>query len=403
MSDAQSKVASATTALVYARPYYASAAHAVKLIVDSRVPALAVDRWWRLYANPSWVARVSVDELASSVGHELLHLLLDHHDRAVTVGVSEVTRDRWLVASDMDVNDAHCRDCVSHKPFLALPPAEWRVLPGDHDLPERRPAEFYFNALRGRGDSGSASRGSGHTCGSGATGVTEEWDVGSPETSGVDGVDEVDAYAIKQEVATAIVSSREATGPLREWAMDMLKIRPLPWSAHLASTIRRAYGYRAGASVHSYTRPSRRQHAYGRVVAPSYRSPCPRLSIVEDVSASMEDQRARVRAVVEDACRHLGATVQCIECDDRVHSSRITTTGRTSATHGGGGTDMRVGIETALLGARPADIVVVVTDCDTPWPDRPPAKPVIVAACGATQAFIDAVPAWARVIRVEDQ
>jgi predicted metal-dependent peptidase len=63
----------------------------------------------------------------------------------------------------------------------------------------------------------------------------------------------------------------------------------------------------------------------------------------------------------------------------------------------GGGTDLRVGIE---LGRRlPLDCMLILTDGITPWPERPPGFPVIIALMGPPKW---SVPAWAATVVVED-
>jgi predicted metal-dependent peptidase len=65
---------------------------------------------------------------------------------------------------------------------------------------------------------------------------------------------------------------------------------------------------------------------------------------------------------------------------------------------GGGGTDLRVGID-AVLAARPAaNVIVAFTDGGTPWPERRLPVPLIVALIGTHAA--DTAPAWAKTVRV---
>ncbi len=63
---------------------------------------------------------------------------------------------------------------------------------------------------------------------------------------------------------------------------------------------------------------------------------------------------------------------------------------------GGGGTDLRVGLDAAQH-QRP-DVVVVLTDGYTPWPEQAPkqGRVVIVDLVGSQQ-----FPEWAEVIRVD--
>ena len=49
---------------------------------------------------------------------------------------------------------------------------------------------------------------------------------------------------------------------------------------------------------------------------------------------------------------------------------------------GGGGTDLRVGIDAALAARPAANVIVAFTDGGTPWPDRRLPVPLIVALIG---------------------
>ena len=98
--------------------------------------------------------------------------------------------------------------------------------------------------------------------------------------------------------------------------------------------------------------------------------------------------------------RHAGAAsrnVWVLACDAAVHSAQ-----RISSTHdvqllGGGGTDMRAGIDAALeLSPRP-EIIVVLTDGQTLWGSSPPRARVVVGLLGTPTL---ATPTWATVVRI---
>ena len=73
------------------RPYLATALFALHVVESRRVPTMAVDRHWRCYVSPAFVARMPVEELAGVWVHEVSHLLRDHHGRG-----DRVARERGL-------------------------------------------------------------------------------------------------------------------------------------------------------------------------------------------------------------------------------------------------------------------------------------------------------------------
>jgi predicted metal-dependent peptidase len=69
---------------------------------------------------------------------------------------------------------------------------------------------------------------------------------------------------------------------------------------------------------------------------------------------------------------------------------------------GGGGTDMGKGILAALSDRAVPDVVVVLTDGETPWPQARPSRPVIVGMFtidGDRRSFAN-TPSWATVVEV---
>jgi hypothetical protein len=78
-------------------------------------------------------------------------------------------------------------------------------------------------------------------------------------------------------------------------------------------------------------------------------------------------------------------------------------TGTQVALYGGGGTDMGVGLRAFTERTRdPIDLLVIVSDCCTPWPTAAPSFPVITIRVGA-----GAPPVWGnlganRVITIEE-
>lgn len=341
-------------------------------------------------------------------------------------------------AADPDINDGLMVDCRNCKPPLPELPAEWCSLPKHFDLPDHRAAEWYYaqrmlvhreerrtgggeaqesggagNGGAGRSGRGSGQGGSGRSvgqadfgCGSGSSGVPAPWEVGSPEGSGIEGIESADAWDLRRRIAGAIKTHVEGRGSvpdgLVEWANELLRPKRISWDQMLMSAMRRASHTVAGLVRHDYSRPSRRQHAFGQVIMPSFRRPVPNVVFVSDTSLSMDsDQRALVRGVVDSACRQLAVPLRILDVDAAVHRDVMVSSGRQVSHVGRGGTDMCVGIEQAMRRPRPADCIVVCTDCDTPWPLVKPRAHMIVVAVNASREAIAGIPSWATVIEAE--
>jgi predicted metal-dependent peptidase len=140
----------------------------------------------------------------------------------------------------------------------------------------------------------------------------------------------------------------------------------------------------------TYRRPHRRQGAYGEFLMPTFHQPRPRPGFLIDTSSSMQDTQL-ARAVAElggltRQLRHTEVIVAC--CDVVVHDVRRVFSSGQIALVGGGGTDVGAGIDWFRENTE-IDLLVVVTDCQTPWPDEIPPFPVITIRVGD-----GAAPPW---------
>jgi predicted metal-dependent peptidase len=130
-------------------------------------------------------------------------------------------------------------------------------------------------------------------------------------------------------------------------------------------------------------------------------SPVPTVALVADTSGSMgRDERAVIVQQVRDIITALRAPLTVIDCDAAVHTVRkVKHASSTIELAGGGGTDMRVGL--AAAAETRADVVVVVTDGDTPWPSARPAGIGAVVVVLTAGTYRGAVPKWATTIVVD--
>ncbi|MFJ3204188.1 VWA-like domain-containing protein [Streptomyces sp. NPDC086989] len=370
------------------RPYLASALYALTVVPSDGVPTMGVDRHWRCYVSPAFVDATPVAELAGVWIHEVAHLLRDHHARAGRLPASE-QRDpvRVNIAQDCEINDDLLAD------GLALP--EGRMEPRLFGLATGGMFEAYLPAIPA----------TPHVpdCGSGAHGTAAPWELGG--SAGPARIGPVEAEALRRQTAQAMRAHQRTRGRLpagwQRWAQELLE-PTVDWRRALSGAVREAAAWAGGAVDYTYRRPSRRTPALGgRVVLPSLRRPLPRVAIVVDTSGSMgEEELAAALGEVTGVLREVGVRgnrVAVLACDADVHTVARVTSVEQVILAGGGGTDMRVGIRAALAAPERPNIVVVLTDGYTPWPDETPSCRLIAALIGADAPQ---PPAWVETVRV---
>jgi predicted metal-dependent peptidase len=370
------------------RPYLASALYSLTVVPSTRVPTMGVDRHWRCYVSPAFVDATPVAELAGVWIHEVAHLLRDHHGRTDRLSAAD-QRDRLRVnvAQDCEINDDLLAD------GLSLPAG--RVEPRVFGLASGGLFEAYLPHLP---PSAICS-----DCGSGAHGSPADWEI----SDGATGVSAVEADALRRHTAEAMRAHQCNRGDLpagwRRWADQVLE-PAVDWRRVLAGAVREAVAWAAGAVDYTYRRPSRRTAALRGVVLPSLRRPLPIVAIVIDTSGSVgEDDLAEALAEVTGVLREVGVggnRVTVLACDADVQTASRVTSAQEVELAGGGGTDMRVGIRSALALPERPGVVIVLTDGYTPWPEEPSSARLIAALIGTDAP---APPAWVETVRVTDR
>jgi predicted metal-dependent peptidase len=207
------------------------------------------------------------------------------------------------------------------------------------------------------------------------------------------------AEAVREYAATRSCGSMPA-GWCR-WAEQALAGPQVPWRRVLASAVRRAIAHVAGCCDYTYHRPGRRR--IPRIVTPALQRPLVTVSVVVDTSDSMgqielDTAMAEVKGVIRAA--GIGPRrLLVLACDAAVGA--VTRVRRVSDVQlvGGGGTDMRVGIAAAEAAKPAPDVVVVLTDGMTPWPNHPTRARLVVAIIG-DQTALQFVPEWATALLV---
>ncbi|WUG68203.1 VWA-like domain-containing protein [Streptomyces sp. NBC_00457] len=398
------KLLAARLHAVKVRPYLAAALFALHVVEDRSVPTMAVDAHWRVYVSPGFVARTPVEELAGVWVHEVSHLLRDHHGRGERYareheehGSGE--RLRRNIAADFEINDDIYGD--------GLPLPVGAVLPSLLRLPDGLLMEEY---LRTASMTGLTADLAWLDCGSGADGQQRPWELGP---DGAHGLSRQQRDAVRFRVAEGIKGRPgETPDGWRRWADEAFH-PPQPWRQLLGAAVRSAAGAPGVGENHSYRRPSRRSAGVPGVLLPSLRRTPPRVCVVIDTSGSVSDAELG-SALLEVAAisRAVGGRrdlVSVISCDAAAGVAVPLCRAESIALIGGGGTDLRSGFARALRSRHRPDVIVALTDGQTPWPSaQPPCRTVVGLFPRPAHAVNErnpdytpeAPPPWAHVVTI---
>lgn len=383
----------------YQRAYFAPALFNLIPVKTDLIASMAVDAYWRLYYNESWMATHSVEENASLLIHEVSHLLRDHEARKKAAAVRDARL--WNTAADCEINDDLAAEGL---PLPGDPPQ-----PGKYGLPTGETAELYYKELVTPAQPSKQEC----DCGSGAHGDRRPWELPPDEetSSGTPGVDAVKGEMVRREVARRIMDTAGFAGdvPLgwRRWAHGVMTPK-VDYMAIIRRTVRTALRESTlGRYDRTYRHPHRRQACYGDLIMPSFHQPRPRPGFLIDTSSSMQnEQLSRAMTELGALTRQLGyaneVVVAC--CDAAVHGVKKVFNPSQLQLYGGGGTELGAGLEWFVTKkSGPIDLLIMVTDCHSAWPPEVPPFPVITIRVG------DGLPPpWGnrganKVITIEDR
>nr|WP_311132476.1 VWA-like domain-containing protein [Nonomuraea gerenzanensis] len=348
-------------------PYLASALFAITPLPHDTAPHHpTADAHWNLHLNPATTPTIPVPGLAWWLLHHVGHLLRDHPTRSRPYQNHQDHALRWAQAADAEVNDD-----------LPGTPAD-AISPDTLGLPDGLLAERYADLL-------DLIEPPQHLT-----------PCSPPPFTGPEALTALERELLTRAVAAEIEARGTAPGRWRRWAEHTLHPE-VDWRARLARLVRRGLTQTAGRVDYSYRRPSRRAATTPTIVLPALVRPLPRVTVLVDTSGSvtrpaLEQALAELDGVLR-ATGHRRLDVIC--CDTEAHPTQRVRTAAQVKLMGGGGTDLRPGFEAA---DHKTDVLVVLTDGDTPWPARRPRPYVIACLFGDRHP----APAWASAVRVPD-
>jgi predicted metal-dependent peptidase len=383
-------------------PYFARALFAMQPAAEPGLGTFAVDRHWRLYMDPALLAGPDawpVVTAAAVLLHEAGHLIRDHAGRTGSLP-APVHGLAWNLAADAEIND----DLLA----AGAPLPDGVVTPGALGLPDQGLAEDYYARLLDRPDNLDRFDDGGPGCGSGSGGPALPGELPWEAAAGLPGLGPAGADLVRRAVARDV---KEAAGRgrgtmpagLDRWASGVLAPPAVPWQQVLRGAVRAVIAGAAGRADYTYRRPSRRR--VPGVIRPAMRGVSLSVAVVVDTSGSMgAEQLGAALSEIGGVTAASGVSrdqLYVLACDAAAAAPQRVRSVSGIRLTGGGGTDMRVGIGAAAA-LRPApNVIIVLTDGDTPWPERPLPRSRLVCAVISPDPP-RGTPEWAVTVHVPD-
>ena len=416
-------------------PYLATAIWSMHPVIVKGMGTMGIDKYWRLYYDPEKLDDWSTDEAATVIMHEVWHLLREHPGRAERIGIDPEDRSFenfyksrvWNIAADCELNDDLRQE--------GHPLPDNCVFPEQFDCEENLMAEEYYEKIfdqkdmenqakklkallkklgkefgdpQGSGGKGVKGDPMGGSDGSGAGGAKGDWEL-DPNDEKNPGTAEGMGELIRQQTAHDIDKHEKSIGDVPGYAKRWAKSRLNPqidWRRRLASIVRGTIQQAAGMVDYSYSRPSRRQSVFPRIVLPTMKGPKPSVGVVIDTSGSMSEKDLELAlSEIHGIVKATESDILVTACDTKAYEMQKVFSAEQVDLTGGGGTDMVPGME--LVAKSRCSLCVVLTDGYTPpWPaDKPRGlnKVLIVLINGRRYGNPTDTPDWAEILKVDDK
>lgn len=401
-------------------PYFGAVLRGLVRRETPGLGTIAVTKDGLLLWDEAFVDKQDTTTMAGGLVHEVMHVVLKHHERFVAMGIvpeptPDVAAKAYLanIAGDLAINPDIAK-------MTTLP--DGAIMPAMFKLPDGLTMEEYYRRLlqqvqqqpksggQGQGQ-GQAKSGKGQPqqgqgngqqptqqpgAGSGkndTSKVGKGWCgscaghplPGEPAAKGGSQPDpearsEAEMERFRKQTAEAVReygSKQRGLVPagLQRWADEVLSPPKIPWREKLARMVRGAVAFKSGAVDYTFMRPSRRQAGMGfgpgRPIVPALHAPVPRVACALDTSGSMsEDLLTEALSEVKGVLTAVGAAVTFVACDAKVHGIKpIKTIGEAvKLMKGGGGTLLESAVKAISELKEKPGIAIVLTDgyCDDP-------------------------------------
>lgn len=365
-------------------PHFAGLARGVRLNLDDRVPTMGVFASGRMIVNPRFARRLTDRELIFVLAHELFHLALRTHDRAVGSDplrfnyahdyiINDILRDELgfnqVPAGGLDWPGARRMSAEEILLEMAQDPsrapasgAVWRLSPSTGaGGGSSTPGEGSANPGRGQGDVLDAS-------------LEREWfpdEDADARRAHEDALREASARALSlAQVMEALKGNGRGNDPgtTNQLVTALRGLYRTPWEMALQRWLESV-----SPGDRTFVRPSRRGADQPDVVLPGRRREGWVIHVVLDTSGSMADEIPRALGALADFCDAVAVDqIRLIQCDTAVTGDQLLSPAEVAdyQISGYGGSDLTPALR--YLAEDPnVKAVLVLTDGDVAYPRDP--------------------------------
>jgi len=391
-------------------PYLSSLLFNLRLVEvpHEQLQTMAVDKGWRVYYSPQFVLENSVEVLATAFLHEAMHCVMQHNERYEALGARRGYPVLWNICGDAAINEILDDQDM---PWGEFTPVRYEGFPVPGVMSGMVTEAAYDLSVSWAEDNRDDADTLDTSCGSSAGGEVREYELptGDKEAPAID----TDRQRnVRDRVASDVVDYARSRGGLpgglERWAQNYLT-PSVNWRKQLAVRMRQVAANVAGRRTHSFVRPSRRQDAIREhdptIVVPGLRdSEPPRIAVIVDTSGSMTQRElGEALGEIHGIMRSVGMSepLAVIACDTKAEPPQYIRDRRAIGDLkliGGGGTDLRAGIEAALELPRKPSLVVLLTDGQSPYPIKRPDHNVEFLMVLAEGIANPEIPNWIQVI-----
>jgi predicted metal-dependent peptidase len=386
-------------------PHLVGLAAAVRVALDDTVPTMGVFASGRLVANRAFTRKLSPDDLLFVLAHELLHLALRTHDRAVGS-----TRLEFNYAHDYIINDI-LRDALN---LTAIPAggldmvgararsAESIVLEMRRDRNAMTSRSQVFDGeLVSIGQAlGDGGRGGGDKAGDVLDQGLEKRmfpEDAAEQAARAERVRELAAKGMAIAAAIGAMKGRGlGAGGTRQQVRALRGIYRTPWQIALQRWLE---GTAPGERT--FTRASRRGIEREDIVLPGRQRHALTLNVVLDTSGSMANEIPFALGALADFCEVTGVDdVRVVQCDTMVTADERLSPAELAEYEikGYGGSDLTPALQ-ALAEDPRVTAAIVITDGDIAYPREPMPYAVLWAVSpGGSTAF---APPYGRIVTMQ--